>query len=163
MDGINLQYPDRSFDVVIERASLHHISGWEKALEEMARVSAGYVLIEEPVADLRSAGKRNAAKAQTLFLELQDEVKYPHFSYIAVPAMVNFLKSRGLSVQYEIIRSDGIISFEEFFSGFDQFAEKSSRPEYWKSRLKYFQAELGNGLLVENDTVFIEAVKNREA
>ncbi len=157
MDGADLQYPARSFDAVLERASLHHIADWRKAVDEMARVSRGYVLIEEPVPDPRSSGKRSAEKAQELLLELQREVKWPHFPHIAVSDLLAFLNSRKLKVRHELIRSDKPVSFAEFFTGFDHFAGKSGRPGYWNGRLKDFQAELGGGTLTESDTVFIEA------
>ena len=158
MDGSDLKYTNRYFDVVLERSSLHHIANWKKAVDEMIRVSKKYVLIEEPMTDLRSAAKQNSNKAQNLYLALQQEVNWPHFSHIPVDTIVDYLKSKGSTVHYDIRCSDGIISAEEFFSGFDRFAEKSNRPDYWKDRLKNFLEEIGSEPLAEDDTVFIEAI-----
>ena len=39
MDGRSLAFADGSFDVVLERESLHHSLEWERILDEMLRVS----------------------------------------------------------------------------------------------------------------------------
>jgi ubiquinone/menaquinone biosynthesis C-methylase UbiE len=101
MDATNLLYPDATFDVVFARGTLHHISDWQSALAEMIRVTNCFVLIEERVNDPRSSGKTNGIKAQNLFLEVQKEVKYPHFPYIQPEMIVNFLVSHGLQVHRE--------------------------------------------------------------
>ena len=46
MDGRNIQYPDDSFDLVVEQYSLHHVLEWEKVLDEMIRVSSKHILIQ---------------------------------------------------------------------------------------------------------------------
>ena len=44
MDGRKLNFNDNTFDIVIERATLHHSHNWEKVLEEMIRVSSKYIV-----------------------------------------------------------------------------------------------------------------------
>src|SRR5208283_2567962 len=46
-DAENLGYPDNSFDTVIEKDVLHHVSDPEKALKEMTRVARKRVILIE--------------------------------------------------------------------------------------------------------------------
>ena len=76
MDARKVDYPDACFNLVLERACLHHILEWEKVLDEMMRLSSKYVLIEEPMDDPRSDAKRNAIQAQRFYLEVQKEAGF---------------------------------------------------------------------------------------
>lgn len=56
-DMLHLPYPDRSFDVVIAFRLVPHVDRWTELLAELARVTAGCVIIDYP--DLRSANILN--------------------------------------------------------------------------------------------------------
>ncbi len=159
MDGIDIRYPENRFDLVLERASLHHIRQWKKALDEMIRVSSKYVLVEEPIDDPRSKEKRNSMRAQKFFLELQKEVGYSHFKHIALDRLIRYFDKRGISAETLVVKSDKLIDFDQYFISFGDFAEKSSRKEYWLDRLDELKRELNGKKLCEEDIAFIFAVK----
>ncbi|HEX9916834.1 MAG TPA: class I SAM-dependent methyltransferase [candidate division Zixibacteria bacterium] len=160
MDGRNLSYPDNSFDLVLERATLHHTREWEKVLNEMIRVSAQHILAEEPLDDPRSEAKKNTMQAQKLFLELQNEVGYSHYPYLPLENLLGYFKKRNIPLETEIIKSDEPLGLDEYFSSFGLFAEKSKRKKYWLDRLDDFKKELNGNKLCESDTLFIAAVKS---
>lgn len=160
MDGKNIRYGDNSYDLVAERLTLHHILEWEKALDEMIRVSSKYVLVEEPIDDPRNEEKRNAIRAQELNLELQNEVGYSHYKYLPLSSLIGYFRKRNISIETEIVRSDKLIEFDKFFSSFGDFAEKSSRKEYWLDRLESLRRELNGKKFCEEDIVFIAAQKS---
>lgn len=159
MDAGNIKYPENSFDLVLERASLHHILEWRAVLNEMVRVSLKHICIEEPIDDPRSEEKRNTIAAQDLFLELQKETGYPHYKHHAPEVLLEYFTSRGMKYESRIIKTDQSIDFVEYFEQFDRFAEKSQRKEYWLARLDGLKKELKGGKLSENDALFIFAVK----
>jgi SAM-dependent methyltransferase len=159
MDGRDIRYPKNSFDLVLERATLHHIREWEKALEEMIRVSSKYILVEEPMDDPRSEEKRNTIRAQELMLELQREVGYPHFKYIPLDSLVGHLQIREVFFEKSVTRSDEPMDFDEYFSSFEDFAEKSSRKDYWFERLHRLRQKLDGKMLCKEDILFIIAVQ----
>jgi SAM-dependent methyltransferase len=159
MDGRSIDFPDGSFDLVLERTSLHHILEWEKALEEMIRVSSKYILVQEPMDDPRSEEKRNTIRAQELLLELQREVGYPHFKYIPLSSLIAHMQKRDVSIETSVTRRDEPLDFDEYFSSFGDFAEKSSRKEYWLKRLQSLRQKLDGRMLCKEDILFIMAVK----
>jgi SAM-dependent methyltransferase len=160
MDGRDLQYPDYTFDLVLERASLHHIREWKKVLDEMIRVSSQHILVEEPLDDPRSEAKRNTIEAQKLFLELQNEVGYPHHPYLPLQNLLGHFKRRTIPLETAIIKSDEPLGLDEYFSSFGLFAEKSKRKKYWLDRLDDFKKEMNGKNLCESDTLFMAAVKS---
>ncbi|MHB8156317.1 MAG: class I SAM-dependent methyltransferase [Desulfocucumaceae bacterium] len=162
MDAGNIEYPDNSFDLVLERASLHHILEWRAVLDEMTRFSSKDVCIEEPIDDPRNEEKRNTIAAQDLFLELQKEIGYPHYKHHAPEALLEYFTLRGMEYESQIVMSDQSIEFVEYFAQFELFAEKSQRKEYWLERLAGLKNELKGGKLSENDTLFVFAVKPRQ-
>jgi len=159
MDGRDIQYPDDSFDMVVEQYSLHHVLEWEKVLDEMIRVSSKHVLIQEPIDDPRSEEKRNSIRAQELYLEVQKEVGYSHYRHLPLDSLVRYFKSKKISVERQIIKSDKLIDFDDYFGSFDVFAEKSRRKEYWLKRLDTLRRELAGKRLCDDDIVFIAAEK----
>jgi ubiquinone/menaquinone biosynthesis C-methylase UbiE len=159
MDGKNIKYPDNSFELVLERASLHHIFEWQDVLNEMLRVSAKHICIEEPVDDPRSKEKRNTIKAQNLFLELQKEIGYPHLKHHGPAALQGYFTDRGIKHESHLVETDQTIDFDEYFAQFVNFAGKSRRKEYWTGRLESLKNELKGAALCENDSIFIFALK----
>jgi len=159
MDAREILFSDNSFDLVLERESLHHVSVWEKALDEMIRVSSEYVLIEEPIDDPRNEAKRNTIRAQQLFLEVQNEVGYAHHRHIPKESLTRYFKRRNIPIETRIIKSDLLLDFDECFSSFGFFAEKSRRKKYWTERLETLRKELGCKKLCEEDVFFICAFK----
>lgn len=148
-----------SFHVVLERISLHHVLDWRAVLDEMFRVSEEYVLVEEPVDDLRTEEKRNTAAARSLFLELQHAVGYRHNRHLEVVELVHEVRQRGSVITTHIERRDTPVAFQDYFSGFDSFAGESGREGYWHERLEALKRQLGPGLLSEDDTILILARK----
>jgi len=155
MDARDIAYPEASFDLVLERACLHHILEWEKVLDEMIRLSFRYILIEEPIHDPSSEAKRNTMKAQQLYLDVQNEVGYPHYPHIELASLTAYFKRRDMKVETEIIKSDEPVDFDQIFSSFGDFAGKSSRKEYWLDRLNQLRHGLNGKMLCEEDSVFI--------
>jgi hypothetical protein len=160
MDGRDIRFPDRSFDLVLERDTLHHVEEWQKMLGEMIRVSAKHILVQEPIDDPRSDEKKNAARARRLYLELQHEVGYSHYDYLSLDSLTGYFHGRGIPIESEIIRSDKLVDFDQFFGSFGDFAEKSGRRKYWLGRLESLRKELYGKKLCEEDTVFIVAMKS---
>lgn len=160
MDGRNIRFPDKSFDLLLERMALHHIREWEEALGEMIRVSSKHVLVQEPIDDPRSEEKRNAARARELLLALQNEAGYSHYEYLSADVLFEYFRKREISIESEITKSDKLVDFDKFFSSFGDFAEKSSRKEYWLDRLESLRRELDGQKLCEEDIVFIAARKS---
>jgi SAM-dependent methyltransferase len=159
MDGTNIQYPDKSFDLVMERDTLHHIREWEKALDEMIRVSSKFILVEEPIDDPRSEEKKNTMRVQEFLLELQNEVGFSHYKHIVSDLLTGFFQKRNVSIETHIIISENLIDFDEYFSSFGNFAERSKRKAYWYDRLERLRRELNGKMLCEEDTIIIIAVK----
>lgn len=159
MDGRNINFPDGSFDLVLERDSLHHILEWQKTLDEMIRVSSGHILVQEPLDDPRSEEKKNTIQAQELMLKLQREVGYSHFKYIPLNSLIAHMQKRGLSFETSVTRRDEPVDFDEYFRSLGDFAEKSSRKEYWFERLYRLRQELDGKMLCKEDILFIMAVK----
>lgn len=157
MDGRSLAFADGSFDVVLERESLHHSLEWERILDEMLRVSSRLVLIEEPLDDIRTDEKKNTLHARELFLELQNEVRYPHYSHIPLQALTGYLTGRSTSFDVFIRKSDILLQFDEYFDSFSYFADRSARKEYWYGRLDALRKELCGRKLCEDDRVLIVA------
>ena len=159
MDGRQIGFPDKCFNLVMERVALHHISQWESVLDEMVRVSSRYVLAEEPINDPRSEAKRNAIYAQRLYLEVQKEIGYPHNEHIALESLVGWFRTRGLQIDIEIEKSDELLSFDRFFGSFAGFADKSTRREYWYGRLADLKSELEGKDLARCDIAFVFATR----
>ncbi|TFH64539.1 MAG: class I SAM-dependent methyltransferase [Candidatus Zixiibacteriota bacterium] len=159
MDGGQLDFPADHFDLVIARASLHHVRDWQGVVNEMLRVAASGILIEEPLDDPRSDAKRNMMQAQQLFLELHSEVGYPHYAYVTPDELSNHLRKKGVRIECEVTRFDESVTFDDFFEPWEVFADKSARKEYWLQRLNDFRRELGDGELCESDILFVAANK----
>jgi SAM-dependent methyltransferase len=157
MDARRMGFPAASFPVVFERASLHHVADWETALDEMFRVSSGYVILEEPVDDPRSVAKRNTIHAQDLFLELQHEVGYSHYRHLESAVLLAEVARRGTIRTSEIIRMEGPVRPDDYFAGFSDFAAKTHRPHHWESRLRSFLKEAMDGGLCRSDLLVVLA------
>jgi len=155
MDARQLGFRDASFDLVLDRDSLHHMAHWQRAVEEMVRVSRGFLLLEEPVDDPRSPEKRNTAEARKLLLALQAEVGYPHFPHLSPGDLLGFLSRRSMLIQRRLIRRQGPIAFDDYFSSFHRFAGTSRRERFWRDRLESFRRELGQGSFCQDDTLQI--------
>ncbi len=159
MDGQQLQFDDNSFELVLERAMLHHVREWQKVLDEMIRVSSRHILVEEPIDDPRSEEKKNAIRARKLYLKLQQEVGYPHFECLSPDSLMEYFRKREIPTGSQIMRSDKLVDFDQFFNSFDDFAEKSNRKQYWLDRLEDLREKLGGKMFCDEDIVFISAVK----
>ena len=160
MDGRDIRHPNNSFDLVAERMALHHIREWEETLGEMIRVSSKHILVEEPIDDPRSEEKKNAARARELLLALQNEIGFSHHEYIPANILIDYFRKKNMSIESDVIESDKLVDFDKFFSSFGDFAEKSSRKEYWLDRLESLRRELDGKKLCEEDIVFIVARKS---
>lgn len=157
MDSRRIGFADNNFDLVYERVSLHHIEEWEIALDEMIRVSSGYVLIEEPLDDLRSPEKENSYRGQQMYLEIQREQGFSHFNYINLDAFLDYFNRRRITIEYKITKRDERENFDEFFDQFNMFIEKSDRKEYWIDRLTAFREEMKGQSFSKSDILFIIA------
>jgi SAM-dependent methyltransferase len=160
MDCLKLAFSDNSIDTVIERFSLHHMANWQKAIDEMIRVADNYILIEEPVDDDRSQSKRDSVLAWQLYLDVQKEIGYSHFRHIQPGILIEYIQEKGLIFDYEITKSDEPIPFDDFFSEFGRFADKSYRPHYWYDRLGQLKESISDRPLCKSDMISI-VIKKR--
>ncbi len=87
MDAQDLKFNDNSFDVVFCHALLHHVKDPLKVLQEMQRVSRGYVVILEP--------NRNNPLMFLFSLLVREENKALRFSLNYLQQM---MKSGGLEI-----------------------------------------------------------------
>ncbi len=154
-DGRNTGLPDKSFDCVIERDALHHMSDWDKAIDEMFRLSTKYVLVSEPLDDDRSSEKRSSNEAQNLFLELQHEAGYEHYRHIEKEILFEYFNSRKLKYECIIDKFDEIVEFDEYFNQYQYFADRTQRKDYWMNRLDEFRIKLNRGKLCAEDVINI--------
>jgi len=161
MDATALGFTDNSFPLVLARDTLHHISRWPEAISEMVRVSSDLLLLEEPVADLRSAAKKRTQEAQELFLRLQAEVGYSHYRHLYPDALLSTIQERACLVNVHMNRRDAAVTFDEFFRDFPAFAAKSQREDYWLSQLQALRSRFGGASLCKTDRLTVLASKNQ--
>lgn len=154
-DGRDTGFPDKSFDCVLERASLHHMKSWDKQIDEMLRLSYKYVLVIEPLDDKRSLEKRNLNDAQNLYLEVQHDAGYEHYNHIKKEVLLEYFKERGVKYECVIEKYDDVIEFDKYFSMYENFANKTARKDYWMNRLNEFKLKLNGGMLCANDVINI--------
>lgn len=159
IDARKMPYAHDNFDVVLARACLHHVQEWKKVLDEMVRVSSKYILIEEPIYDPRSEEKRITLHAHKFFLKLQHEVGYPHYEYRTPQLIIQYFQGKNIHHEYQIVKLDTPIDFDEFFESFAYFAERTRRKDYWFKRLENLRSELNDKKLCEDDIVFVFATK----
>lgn len=159
MDARKLGFDDRSFDLVYERASLHHIFDWQRALIEMMRVSSKHVLVWEPLDDTRSEAKRNSLYGQSIFLEIQKAAGIEHYRHIPLESLVGYFEDRSIPIEVKIARTDELLDNDYFFDSIDIFIEKTDRPDYWRDRLAAVKRELEGKDLCDWDSVMISAGK----
>ncbi|RPI13857.1 MAG: class I SAM-dependent methyltransferase [Ignavibacteriae bacterium] len=155
MDGRHTTFRDKSFDCVIERASLHHMTSWDKQIDEMFRLSGKHVMIIEPLDDDRSVEKRNLNEAEDFYLEVQHEAGYEHYNHIKKDVLLDYFISRGIKHECIINKFDDVIEFDEYFSMYEYFADKTSNKDYWMNRLNEFKEKLNGGKLCPNDVINI--------
>ena len=163
MSAVSLGFKDNMFDLVYEQASLHHIHKWEKALDEIIRVSSKHIILAEPIDDNRSPEKLNAIHAQELLLELQHEINYPHYKHLRLEQFQKYFDKKSIEYKYNINKLDTNYDFEDsemFFTPFGDFAKKSTRYDYWVNRYNNFKAELGNQRIADDDILIIEIQKD---
>ncbi len=154
-DGRYTGLPDKSFDCVLVRASLHHMTSWEKQIDEMFRLSSRYVFIIEPIDDNRSIEKRNHNEAQNLYLEVQQDSGYEHYNHIKENALLDYFNSRCIKYDCNIERFDDEVEFDECFNMFEYFAERTHRKDYWMNKLKEFRLKMNGRKFCTNDVINI--------
>lgn len=159
MDARELKFPDRNFALVLENNSLHHMEHWEKALDEMVRVAQSYVLVEEPIANLRNDAKQTAAVVQDLVLEAQKEVGYPHYRHLRLDDLLAGFRNHDLNVSYEVFATDEPSTWDGYETHLRFFAEKSRRPAYWLDRFANLKEELAGRPLQQADKVLVVATR----
>lgn len=161
MNAVSLDFNDNTFDLVYERASLHHIHNWERALDEIIRVSSEHIILAEPIDDNRSPEKLNAIRAQELLLELQHEIKYPHYIHLKPEQFKKYFEKKSIEYTYHINKHDTNYGLEMFYKPFEDFAKKSKRFDYWMNRYNNYKKELGNRKIAEEDILIIELQKHQ--
>jgi len=159
MDGKNLMFPDVNFTVVMERGTLHHMIEWEKALDEMVRVSSRYIFVVEPFDDLRNKAKKNTLYCHKFFTEVQNDAGYSHYEHIKPELLLEYFRRKEIPVETTVIKSDELIEFDEFFMDFQHFASKSSKRDLFIKRFEELRRELEGNKLCENDRIYIFAEK----
>ena len=155
MDGRKLDFPDNHFDLVYEHASLHHMSGWQKAIDEMIRVSKKYIFIGEPHDDPRSKEKQNTIYINKVFLELQHEANYEHYQHFKPEVIEDYLRSRNINFESYIVRLEDPIPFKEYADIFEIFAGRTARKEFWMEKLEEIRKDLSNENLCESDMLYV--------
>ena len=163
MDATALGFPDSSFPLVLERDALHHIFRWPEVLSEMVRVSSDYILLEEPVDDLRSVAKQRTQEAQELFLQLQAEVGYSHYRHLDPDELLSTIQERAGLINVHINRRDTSVTFDEFFRDFSVFAAKSHRENYWLGQLQSLRSRFDGASLCKADRMTVLASKNHSS
>ncbi|HLE12978.1 MAG: hypothetical protein A2504_17810 [Bdellovibrionales bacterium RIFOXYD12_FULL_39_22] len=153
MDAQDISFQGKTFDVVISRATLHHVNRWQQAIDHMLRVSKNRVLIEEPFDDLRSESRKNTYDVQQFFLELQNEIGYSHFNHIEPKLVSEYLKNKGVQFEMEIKKSDDQLDFNDHFGPFDSFVQKSSRKEEWIERYSRLKEKYAAKEFTAPDTI----------
>lgn len=153
IDGRNTGFTDKSYDCVLERASLHHMTNWSKAIDEMIRLSSKYVLVTEPLDDNRSTEKRNLNEAQKLYLEVQHEAGFEHYNHLKQETLLEYFKSRGIKYECEIEKFDEILEFDGYFNMYEYFADKTTNKNYWMNRLEEFKTRLNGEKFCCNDVI----------
>jgi len=159
MDAVRLNFKDDAFDLAFERDSLHHIPEWEKALNEMIRVSSKHIILGEPLDDDRNIEKINNTEAYDLYLEVQNEACYTHFRHLKLEQFQQYFKERSIKYNYYIKKFDDLQNPDDFFESFEDFTRKTNRYDYWMKRLKNFKKNLGDKLISDNDTLVIDFKK----
>jgi len=160
MNAISLTFTDNTFDLVYERASLHHIYNWERALDEIIRVSSNHIILEEPIDDNRSPEKLNSFRAQELLLELQHEINYPHYKHLKYEQLKKYLDEKSINYKHHIQKLDTKYDCEMLYKPFEDIAMKSTRYNYWMNRFNNFKEDLRNQKIADDDVLLIEFQKN---
>ena len=160
MSAVSLGFNDNTFNLVYEQASLHHIHNWEKALDEIIRVSSKHIILAEPIDDNRSPEKLNAIHAQELLLELQHEINYSHYKHLKLEQFQKYFDKKSIEYKYHINKLDANYDFEMLFKPFEEIAKKSTRYDYWMNRYSNFKEELGQQRITDDDILIIEFQKN---
>jgi len=155
MDGRKLDFHDNSFDLVYEHASLHHMSGWKKAIDEMVRVSKKYVFIAENHDDPRNKEKQNTIYFNKVFLELQHEAGYEHHPHLKPVVLENFLHMRDIKFESYIARHEESIPFKEYADLYTTFVAKTTRKGYWLDKLEEVRRDINNENLCEHDMLYL--------
>lgn len=155
MDGRKLDYPANHFDLVYERYSLHHMTDWTKAIDEMVRVTKQYVFIAENHDDPRSKEKQNTIYINKIFLELQHEASYEHYPHLKPEAIENHFRRRNVKFESFIARREEPIPFKEYADIFETFAERTKRKDYWLEKLEEIRKDLNNENLCEHDELIL--------
>ena len=160
MSAVSLAFKDNTFDLVYERASLHHIQNWEKALDEIIRVSSKHIILAEPIDDNRSPEKLNAIHAQELLLELQREINYPHYKHLKLEQFQKYFDKKSIKYKYHINKLYANYDSEMFFKPFEEIARKSTRYDYWMNKYNNFKEKLEQQRIADDDILIIEFQKN---
>jgi len=90
-----------------------------------------------------------------VYLVVQKEVGYSHFRHIQAGILLEYVRKKGLAFEYDIVKSDELIPFDDFFSEFGRFAEKSKRPQFWYDKLQIFKEEISARPLCQSDILSI--------
>jgi ubiquinone/menaquinone biosynthesis C-methylase UbiE len=155
MDVAAMGLAGDSFPLVMERDCLHHVAGWPEALAEMVRVSSRFIIVEEPVDDLRSPEKKRTYEAQGLFLRIQAEVGYSHYRHIKRSELLSEIQKHASMVEEHLVRSDRPIGFDEFFDSFGIFAARTDREAYWLGELETLRRRFAGLPLCKSDRLMV--------
>ncbi|MBN1151134.1 class I SAM-dependent methyltransferase [candidate division WOR-3 bacterium] len=158
-NGISMPFRDDEFDLVYARAVLHHEKRWKDLFDEFFRISKEKVLVEEPFEDRRTEEKSNAYDAMEFFLKLQKEAGYEHYRYISPVEFEIYFDKNKIKYLKRVEKNDAEISFEEIFRGFDKFAEKSGRREFWTFEFEKLKKRFFGKCFSDDDFLIIQADK----
>lgn len=131
MDSENLEFANKSFDVVFMRSVLHHLPNPVQALKEMQRVSKGTIIVSEPLRNVMTELPRWAAKKFTKHFDPEHthfstkqlkaffkeahikSYKIRHFGYLAYPwgftDIIPFAKVMPLFLLKGLFKADLIV------------------------------------------------------
>ena len=156
MDGRSLSFGDDVFPVSICRCALHHTLGWRRIIDQMVRVSADRVLIEEMVDDERSLGKRLFVRLEDEMLAIHKEAGYTHYRHMSPEVITAYLDRLGLDYRREIKTDDEEEDPAEWFGMLRSFAPRTKRREYWMDRIARLEEELSGQTVINPDVLFID-------
>jgi ubiquinone/menaquinone biosynthesis C-methylase UbiE len=155
IDILHTPFPEGIYDVCISRFALHHVHEWKSAIDEAMRLSRKHILIEEPFFDLRSEEKKRTYEVTKVFLDLHHEVGFSHNLYLERGTLLDYLKQKPLRVEIQVVKSDELMTFDEYFGVYMRFVEQSKRKSHWEERINRLRDKHQGKVFCDDDILYV--------